>query len=106
LDKTLIKHFSYLGDSRIGRGVNIGAGTITANFDGRRKNISIIKDKALIGSDTVLVAPVTVGRKAVTGAGAVVTAGSKIKDNSLVVGIPAKPMLRKKNSLRGLTKKR
>ncbi|MCX5710527.1 MAG: NTP transferase domain-containing protein, partial [Candidatus Omnitrophica bacterium] len=70
--KTLAKHFSYIGDTRIGRNVNIGAGTVTANFDKGKKNITVIKDGASIGSDTILVAPVTVGRRAVTGAGSVV----------------------------------
>jgi len=88
--KTLVKHFSYLGDSRIGRSVNIGAGTVSANFDGKKKNITVIKDKAFIGSDTVLVAPVKVGRTARTGAGAVVT--KNVADKTTVVGIPAKPL--------------
>ena len=87
--KTLVKHFSYLGDSRIGSNVNIGAGTVTANFDGKKKHTSIIKDKAFIGSDTVLVAPVVIGRSAKTGAGSVVTKKSRVPDNSLVYGVPA-----------------
>ncbi|MEW6101978.1 MAG: NTP transferase domain-containing protein [Candidatus Omnitrophota bacterium] len=93
--KTLVKHFSYLGDSRIGNSVNIGAGTITANFNGTKKTETIIKDKALIGSDTVLVAPVTVGRKSITGAGAVVT--KKVPDCVTVVGVPARILKRGKN---------
>lgn len=93
--KTLIKHFSYIGDSRIGKSVNIGAGTVTANFDGRKKNISVIKDGAFIGSDTVLVAPAKIGRDAVTGAGSVVTKGKAVPDRAVVAGVPAKPILRK-----------
>jgi bifunctional UDP-N-acetylglucosamine pyrophosphorylase/glucosamine-1-phosphate N-acetyltransferase len=86
--RAIAKHFCYIGDSRIGQKVNIGAGTVTANFDGRKKNITIIEDEASIGSDTILVAPVRIGRRAVTGAGSVV-----IKDvgkGQTVVGVPAK----------------
>ena len=66
-------HLSYLGDSEIGRGVNIGAGTITCNYDGANKHRTVIEDGAFIGSDTQLVAPVTVGRNATVGAGSTVT---------------------------------
>jgi bifunctional UDP-N-acetylglucosamine pyrophosphorylase/glucosamine-1-phosphate N-acetyltransferase len=86
--KTLVKHFSYLGDSRIGRHVNIGAGTITANFDGVKKHTTVIKNGSLIGSDTVLVAPVRVGKQAVTAAGSVVV--KDVLDKTTVVGIPAR----------------
>jgi len=89
-DKTLAKHFSYIGDSRIGRNVNIGAGTVTANFDKGKKNLTVIRDGACIGSDTVLVAPVTVGRRAVTGAGSVLTKGRNIPDGVTVAGVPAR----------------
>jgi bifunctional UDP-N-acetylglucosamine pyrophosphorylase/glucosamine-1-phosphate N-acetyltransferase len=88
--KTLAKHFGYLGDARIGYLVNIGAGTVTANFDGRKKNITVIKDKSFIGSDTVLVAPVEIGKGAITGAGAVVL--RDVADKSTVVGVPARPL--------------
>lgn len=91
--KTLAKHFGYIGDSRIGRLVNIGAGTVTANFDGRKKNITVIKDRAFIGSDTVLVAPVKIGKRAVTGAGSVVI--KNVVDGKTVVGVPAKPLKNK-----------
>ncbi len=67
-------HFSYLGDATVGAGVNIGAGAITCNYDGRRKNQTIIEDGAFIGSDTMLVAPVRIGRGAYTAAGSVITA--------------------------------
>jgi bifunctional UDP-N-acetylglucosamine pyrophosphorylase / glucosamine-1-phosphate N-acetyltransferase len=91
--KTFVKHFSYIGDSHVGSGVNIGAGTVTANFDGRKKNNTVIKDKVNIGSDTIIVAPVEIGKFAVTGAGAVVT--KNIPDNAVVVGVPAR-ILRKR----------
>jgi bifunctional UDP-N-acetylglucosamine pyrophosphorylase/glucosamine-1-phosphate N-acetyltransferase len=89
---TLVKHFAYLGDSHIGRKVNIGAGTVTANFDGKKKNVTIIKDKAFIGSDTVLVAPVKIGRGAKTGAGSVVVKNQNIPDGEVVVGVPARAL--------------
>jgi len=95
-EKTLAKHFCYLGDSRIGKLVNIGAGTVTANFDGRKKHLTLIKDKAMIGSDTVLVAPVKVGRAAKTGAGSVVCRGQDVPDRAVVVGIPARPLKKRR----------
>lgn len=88
--KTLIKHFSYIGDSKIGKSVNIGAGSVTANFDGKNKARTIIKDRAFIGSDTVLVAPVSVGRAAKTGAGSVILKNTRIADNAVVAGVPAR----------------
>jgi bifunctional UDP-N-acetylglucosamine pyrophosphorylase/glucosamine-1-phosphate N-acetyltransferase len=66
-------HLSYLGDTTIGSGVNIGAGTITCNYDGANKHRTVIEDGAFIGSDTQLVAPVTVGRGATIGAGSTIT---------------------------------
>ncbi|MBE9564391.1 MAG: bifunctional UDP-N-acetylglucosamine diphosphorylase/glucosamine-1-phosphate N-acetyltransferase GlmU, partial [Proteobacteria bacterium] len=66
-------HLSYLGDSDIGKNVNIGAGTITCNYDGANKFRTIIKDGAFIGSDTQLVAPVTIGENATIGAGSTIT---------------------------------
>lgn len=88
--RSLIKHFGYIGDSRIGREVNIGAGTVTANFDGRTKHATVIKDKAFIGSDTVLVAPVKIGKSARTGAGSVVLKNQNVSDRATVVGVPAR----------------
>lgn len=85
-----VKHLTYLGDAVLGRNVNVGAGTITANYDGVRKARTTIRDGAFIGSGTVLVAPVTVGRRARTGAGAVVTRGHSVPDGATVVGIPAR----------------
>ena len=66
-------HLSYLGDARIGKGVNIGAGTITCNYDGVRKHETVIEDDVFVGSDTQLIAPITVGRGAVVGAGSTLT---------------------------------
>lgn len=68
-----INHLSYIGDSELGQGVNVGAGTITCNYDGVRKHRTVIGDRAFIGSDTQLVAPVTVGAGATIGAGSTVT---------------------------------
>lgn len=95
---TFMKHFSYLGDSVVGRSVNIGAGTVTANFDGKQKNTTVIRDGAFIGSDSVIVAPAKIGRSAITGAGSVVTRNSVIADGVTVAGVPARPM-RKKDRL-------
>jgi len=83
-------HFSYLGDAEIGADVNIGAGTITANYDGRRKHRTTIGDGAFIGSDTILRAPVTIGEGGVTGAGSVVT--RDVPDGTVVAGVPARPL--------------
>ena len=66
-------HLSYLGDAQLGAGVNIGAGTITCNYDGVNKSMTVIDDGAFIGSNTSLVAPVTVGAQATIGAGSVIT---------------------------------
>ncbi len=66
-------HLSYLGDARIGKGVNIGAGTITVNYDGVRKYQTVIEDNASVGSDTQLIAPVTIGHGAYIAAGTTVT---------------------------------
>jgi bifunctional UDP-N-acetylglucosamine pyrophosphorylase / glucosamine-1-phosphate N-acetyltransferase len=81
-------HFSYLGDADIGDDVNIGAGTITANYDGRRKHRTIVGNGAFIGSDTILRAPITVGEGAYTGAGSVVT--KDVPPGKLAVGLPAR----------------
>lgn len=83
-----IKHFSYLGDTQIGDNVNIGAGTVVANYDGVKKNKTRIDKDVFVGSDTVIVAPVKIGKGAVTGAGSVVT--KNVKPHTVVVGVPAK----------------
>lgn len=95
LANTFVKHFGYLGDSRIGRRVNIGAGTVIANFDGAKKNTTVIEDGAFIGSDSVLVSPVRVGKGAVTGAGSVVLKKHNILAGTAVAGVPAR-LIRKK----------
>jgi len=89
---TQIKHLSYLGDAQVGHFVNIGAGTITANFDGKTKHKTVIQDRAQIGSGTILVAPLTIGRAAKTGAGAVVTKNTRVPEKSVFIGIPAKEL--------------
>ena len=81
-------HLTYLGDATIGEKTNIGAGTITCNYDGKDKHPTTIGDNVKIGSDTMLVAPVKVGDGASTGAGSVVT--KDVSANELVVGIPAR----------------
>ena len=86
--KTFVKHFSYIGDSFVGSNVNIGAGTVTANFDGVKKNNTVIKDNVKVGSDTIIVAPARIGKSAVTGAGSVIT--KNIPDNAVAVGVPAR----------------
>ncbi|HUG05513.1 MAG: bifunctional UDP-N-acetylglucosamine diphosphorylase/glucosamine-1-phosphate N-acetyltransferase GlmU [Chloroflexota bacterium] len=89
---TKMHHFSYIGDAQVGQRVNIGAGTITLNYDGVRKHRTEIGDDAFIGSDTLLRAPIKVGARAVTGAGSVVT--KDVPDDMVAVGVPAR--LRKK----------
>lgn len=85
--KTKASHLTYLGDATLGDRVNIGAGTITCNYDGERKHQTIIEDEVKIGSDTMLVAPVRIGRGSKTGAGTVVT--KDVPEDSLAVGAPA-----------------
>jgi len=85
---TRMGHFSYIGDATVGADVNIGAGTITCNYDGLHKHRTVIGDCAFIGSDTMLVAPVSIGHRARTGAGAVVT--KDVPDSTLAVGLPAR----------------
>lgn len=87
-----INHVSYLGDATIEEEANIGAGTITANYDGREKHQTVIGKRAFIGSDTVLIAPVKIGQDAVTGAGSVVTKAHDVPANGVVVGVPARPL--------------
>jgi len=88
--KVLAKHLAYLGDAEVGDNTNIGAGTITANFDGRMKQKTRIGKRAFIGVDTLLIAPVRVGNRARTGAGAVLTRGTNVKNGETYVGIPAR----------------
>jgi bifunctional UDP-N-acetylglucosamine pyrophosphorylase/glucosamine-1-phosphate N-acetyltransferase len=85
---TKMGHFSYLGDATVGENVNIGAGTITCNYDGQRKHQTVIEDGVFIGSDTMLVAPLRVGKGSKTGAGSVVT--HDVPPDSVVYGVPAR----------------
>ncbi len=87
-----INHVAYLGDTTVEQDVNIGAGTITANYDGKNKHQTHIGKGAFIGSDTVLIAPVKIGARAVTGAGSVVTREHDVPDQGVVVGVPARPL--------------
>ncbi len=93
---TKMGHFSYIGNAEIGENVNIGAGTITCNFDGVHKNPTVIGDDVFIGSDTMLVAPVKIGKGAKTGAGAVVR--EDVADGDVVVGVPAHSIRKKKQT--------
>jgi bifunctional UDP-N-acetylglucosamine pyrophosphorylase/glucosamine-1-phosphate N-acetyltransferase len=97
--RTKIGHFSYIGDAQVGRDVNIGAGTITCNFDGTRKHRTMIGDRAFIGSDTMLVAPVEVGERSATGAGSVVN--RNVPPDSLAVGAPARIRPRRSRRSKG-----
>jgi len=81
--KSKINHLSYIGDSKLGKGVNVGAGTITCNYDGIKKSKTIIKDKVFIGSNSSLVAPITLEKNSIVGAGSVIT--KKVKKNSLAL---------------------
>lgn len=87
-------HVTYLGDTTVEDDVNIGAGTITANYDGTDKLPTVIGKGAFIGCDTILVAPVKVGPGAVTGAGSVIPKGHDVPSRSVVVGVPARPLER------------
>jgi bifunctional UDP-N-acetylglucosamine pyrophosphorylase/glucosamine-1-phosphate N-acetyltransferase len=87
---TRVGHFSYLGDATIGERTNIGAGTVVCNYDGVVKHHTIIGSDVFIGSDSMLVAPLVIGDRARTGAGAVVT--RDVPEGATVVGVPAKPL--------------
>ena len=86
------KHLSYLGDTVVGKGANIGAGTIFANYDGAEKHQTIVGDGAFVGSGTTIVAPNEIGAGATTGAGAVVTRSARVGDGEVWVGVPARKM--------------
>ncbi len=90
-----VPHVSYLGDAEVGENVNVGAGAITANYDGMGKNPTVIEDDAFIGVDTMLRAPVRVGRGARTGAGAVVT--RDVPPGMTAVGVPARAIRRRES---------
>ena len=88
---TKVKHHTYLGDTVVGEDANIGAGTITANYDGKDKFQTVIEDKAFIGVGAVLIAPVKIGKGAKVGAGSVVTKNKDVPAGGTVVGVPARP---------------
>lgn len=94
--KVLAKHLAYLGDALIGDGTNIGAGTVTANFDGKQKHQTTVGKNVKVGSNTVFVAPVRVPDGVKTGAGSVVIPKINIKKGDVVVGVPARPVSKKK----------
>ena len=81
--KSKVNHLSYIGDSELGKGVNIGAGTITCNYDGVKKSKTKIKDNVFVGSNSSLVAPVTLEKSSIVGAGSVIT--KNVKKNSLAL---------------------
>ena len=86
------KHLAYVGDASIGAGANIGAGTVFANYDGERKHRTEVGANSFVGSGTILIAPARVGDGAKTGAGAVVTAGTRVPEGEVWVGVPARSM--------------
>ncbi len=86
-------HFSYLGNAKVGKDVNIGAGTITCNYDGKEKHQTVIKNGVFLGSDTMLVAPLELGENSRTGAGSVVT--KDVPPETVVVGVPARKIARR-----------
>ena len=81
--KSKVNHLSYIGDSEIGKSVNVGAGTITCNYDGTKKNKTKIKDGVFIGSNSSLIAPITINKKSIIGAGSVIT--RNVKEKSLAL---------------------
>ena len=87
-----VNHMSYFGDATLEEGVNVGAGSITANYDGKEKHQTHIGKGAFIGVDTVLIAPVKIGQGATTGAGSVVPKGHDVPPRGVVVGVPAHPL--------------
>ena len=95
-DGSKVKHHTYLGDTAVGKFVNIGAGTITANFDGKKKSKTVIEDKAFVGVGAILVAPVRIGSGATVGAGCVVLKNRNVPKGATVVGVPARILKKQK----------
>ena len=91
-DGVIARHLAYLGDAHVGRATNVGAGVVTANFDGQTKSPTTIGDDAFLGSGSILVAPVAIGAGAIVGAGAVVTKNRDVPAGMTVVGVPARPL--------------
>ena len=91
--KSKVNHLSYIGDSNLGKKVNIGAGTITCNYDGVKKSKTKIKDEVFVGSNSSLVAPITINKKSIVGAGSVIT--KNVRQNSLA--LTRSPQLEIKN---------
>jgi bifunctional UDP-N-acetylglucosamine pyrophosphorylase/glucosamine-1-phosphate N-acetyltransferase len=96
-DGSTMMHFGYVGDAQVGTGVNIAAGVVTCNYDGKAKHRTVIGDGAFIGSDTMLRAPITIGDGAYTGAGSVVT--KDVLPGVTVAGIPARAVPRRKREV-------
>ena len=94
--KSKVNHLSYVGDTNVGKSVNIGAGTITCNYDGIKKSKTKIKDKVFIGSNSSLVAPVTINKKSIVGAGSIIT--RNVKEKSLA--LTRSPQVEIKNYIR------
>ena len=90
--KSKVNHLSYIGDSEIGKSVNVGAGTITCNYDGIKKNKTKIKDGVFIGSNSALIAPITINKKSIIGAGSVIT--KNVKEKSLALTRSKQPEIR------------
>ena len=92
--KSKVNHLSYIGDSEIGKSVNIGAGTITCNYDGKKKFKTVIEDSAFIGSNSSLIAPIKIGKNSLVGAGSSIS--KNVKENSLALTRSEQKNLRKK----------
>ncbi|MFH1394750.1 MAG: sugar phosphate nucleotidyltransferase [Candidatus Omnitrophota bacterium] len=88
---TRVKHHAYLGDAIVGKNVNIGAGVITANYDGEKKNVTVINDNVFVGVGAIFIAPVKIGKSARIGAGSIVTKNKDVPEGVTVLGVPARP---------------
>lgn len=99
-DGCRIKHHTYLGDTSVGKKVNIGAGTITANYDGKNKNKTTIGDGAFIGVGSILIAPLVIGKNATVGAGCVILKEHDVPAGKTVVGIPARILEKRSGKVR------